>query len=156
RSDVDGIAPGAENLRALFEGQPALILLDELAVYLRAVRTLPVRDQLPRFLTNLFKAVEGTPNAAVVYTLAVGKDGTTDDAYGEEHQYIADKMAEAESVAARKATLLDPTTEDETAQVIRRRLFKSIDDTRAATVIAAYQDLWTTHREHLSAPRFGE
>ncbi|MBL8658839.1 MAG: ATP-binding protein [Rhodospirillales bacterium] len=155
-NDEKGIAPGADNLRSLFGGEPALILLDELAVYLRAVRNQPVADQLVRFLTNLFKAVEGTPNAAVVYTLAIGKGGKAEDAYGSEHQFIADRMAEAESVSARKATLLDPTTEDETSQVIRRRLFKSIDDARAAAIIAEYQSIWNANRDYLPPERTGE
>ncbi len=155
-NDEQGIAPGADNLRALFGGEPSLILLDELALYLRAVKGRPVADQLTRFLTNLFKAVEGTPNAAIVYTLAIGKDGIATDAYGDEHKFIADKMAEAESVSARKATVLDPTAEDETAQVIRRRLFKSIDDAAAAPIVDAYRDLWNTHREILPPERTDE
>ena len=96
------------------------------------------RDQLTAFLTSLFKAVEGAPNAVLVYTLAIGKDGRATDAYNEENQFIADNMAEAESVSARKATLLNPTEEDETVQVIRRRLFESIDETRVPAVIDVY------------------
>ena len=131
-SDEKRIAPGAETLRELFGGEPTLILLDELSVYLRKVSALEgSRDQLTAFLTSLFKAVEGAPNAALVYTLAIGKDGRATDAYNEENQFIADRMAEAESVSARKATLLNPTEEDETVHVLRRRLFESIDDTRS-------------------------
>ena len=115
------IAPGAETLRELFGGEPTLILLDELSVYLRKVRKLEdARDQLTAFLTSLFKAVESAPNAILVYTLAIGKDGRATDAYNEENQFIADHMAEAESVSARKATLLNPTEEDETVQVLLR------------------------------------
>ncbi len=155
-NDEQGIAPGAENIRALFGGEPSLILLDELSIFLRKAKKLSLADQLVPFLTSLFKAVEGTPNAAVVYTLAVGKDGKSHDAYAAENQFIADKMAEAESVSARKATLLDPTTEEETAQVVRRRLFRSIDDDGAAEVIAAYRQLWSTYRDNLPPERAGE
>ena len=133
-SDESRIAPGAETLRELFGGEPTLILLDELSVYLRKVHTLKdARDQLTAFLTSLFKAVEGAPNATLVYTLAIGKDGRATDAYNEENQFIADNMAEAESVSARKATLLNPTEEDETVQVLRRRLFEFIDETKSGT-----------------------
>ena len=83
-------------LRELFGGEPTLILLDELSVYLRKVQNLPhARDQLTAFLTSLFKAVEAAPNAALVYTLAIGKDGRATDAYSDENQFIADRMAEA-------------------------------------------------------------
>jgi Predicted ATPase (AAA+ superfamily) len=151
RSDEHMVAPGAETLRELFGGEPALILLDELSVYLRKVRNMPkARDQLTAFLTSLFKAIESTPNAALVYTLAIGKEGRATDAYSEENQFIADQMAEAESVSARKATLLNPTEDDETVQVLRRRLFERIDKEGATPVIEAYRTLWTANREALA------
>ena len=151
-SDERQVAPGAGTLRELFGGEPALVLLDELSVYLRKVRRFDgARDQLTAFLTSLFKAVESAPNAALVYTLAIGKDGRAADAYGEESRFLADRMAEAESVSARKATLLDPTGEDETIQVLRRRLFEEIDRTKAPAVVDAYRRLWAAHGASLSA-----
>ncbi len=152
RSDEEGGAPGADTLRELFGGEPTLILLDELAVYLRKLKAHERQQaggQLTAFLTGLFKAVESSPRAALVYTLAIGKGGAAIDAYSAENRFIADCMAEAESVSARKAALLDPTEEDETVKVLRRRLFVEVDDARAAQVIAAYQHLWDSHREHL-------
>ena len=152
KSDESRIAPGAETLRALFGGAPTLILLDELSVYLRkAHRLADGHDQLTAFLTSLFKAVEGAPNAALVYTLAIGKDGRAVDAYGEENRFIADNMAEAESVSARMATPLNPTGEDETVHVLRRRLFASIDGTRVAPVVEAYRALWAANGDSLAA-----
>ena len=149
-SDERGVAPGAETLRELFGGQPALILLDELSVYLRKVQRVDhARDQLSAFLTSLFKAVESEPKAALVYTRAIGKDGRATDAYSEENQFIGDRMAEVESVSARKATLLNPTEEDETIQVLRRRLFDRVDSAAVPAVVAAYQDLWTAHGDAL-------
>ncbi len=55
-SDESRIAPGAETLRELFGGEPALILLDELSVYLRKVGSGSARDQWTAFLTSLFEA----------------------------------------------------------------------------------------------------
>jgi len=150
-SDERRIAPGAETLRELFGGKPTLILLDELSVYLRKVKTLSdSRDQLTAFLTSLFKAVEGAPNAALVYTLAIGKEGRGTDAYSEENEFIAIKMAEAESVSARKATLLNPTEDDETVKVLLRRLFKKIDTAGAEEVINAYRERWHANRDALA------
>ena len=152
KSDELVSAPGAETIRELFGGEPTLILLDELSVYIRKVHNLPnARDQLTAFLTSLFKAIEGTPNAALVYTLAIGKDGKATDAYSDENQFIADRMAEAESVSARKATLLNPTEDDETVQVLRRRLFTSIDDAKAAVVIDGYRAQWAANKDALPA-----
>ena len=150
KSDESRVAPGAETLRELFGGEPTLILLDELSVYLRKVRNLgDARDQLTAFLTSLFKAVETAPNAVLVYTLAIGRDGRASDAYTDENQFIADHMAEAESVSARKATLLNPTEEDETVQVLRRRLFAFIDETKISAVGGAYKELWAATSESL-------
>ncbi len=147
-SDESRIAPGADTLRELFGGEPTLILLDELSVYLRKVRRLKDGgDQLTAFLTTLFKAVESTPNAALVYTLAIGRDGLATDAYSDENQFIAERMAEAESVSARKATLLNPTDEDEYPQVLRRRLFEHIDEDAALAAVEAYRGLWQSNGE---------
>ena len=148
-SDEQGVAPGAQTLGELFGGVPTLILLDELAVYLRKVwRAQGARHQLTAFLTSLFKAVEGAPNAALVYTLAIGRDGRATDAYSEENQFVADTMAEAESVSARKATLLNPTEDFETAPVLLRRLFERVGEDKAR-VVDAYQGLWREHRQSL-------
>ncbi len=150
-SDEGHVAPGAETLRELFGSQPTLILLDELSVYLRKVHALGVsRNQLSAFLTSLFKAVEGTQNAAVVYTLAIGKEGRATDAYSEENQFIAAQMEEIEKVSARKATLLNPTEEDETVKVLRRRLFESIDETKVPSIVDAYRQRWLAGQESLS------
>ena len=149
-SDESGAAPGAGTLQELFGGEPALVLLDELSIYLRKARRQPGADgQLTAFLSTLFGAVARTPNAAAVYTLALGREGRSADAYGDENRYIADSMAEAESVSARTATLLNPTAEDETAPVLRRRLFESIDDAAAAPAFDAWRALWAANREAL-------
>lgn len=152
RSDEARTAPGAENIRALFDGQPALILLDELSVYLRKVQGRNEEGQLTAFLTGLIKAVESAPGAALVFTLAVGKTGVASDAYTAENE----RLAEALSVAARKATLLDPTSERETVQVLRRRLFARIDEAAAAEVVDAYRALWSRHAADLPEPRIRE
>ncbi len=151
KSDQEGMAPGAGTIAELFGDRPALILLDELSVYLRKIKNRPgARDQLTAFLTSLFKAVESSSRATLVYTLAVGKDGKSGDAYSDENQFIADRMAEAESVSARKATLLNPTEDDETIQVLRRRLFERIDDAKTAQVIDEYRALWHAQRDALA------
>jgi len=151
-SDERCVAPGADTIRELFEGEPTLILLDELSVYLRKVRGLGKgQDQLTAFLTSLFTAVESSPNAILVYTLAIGKDGHASDAYGDENRFIADRMAELESVSARKATLLNPTEEDETVKVLRRRLFEEVDAAAAAAVVDAYRAKWGAHGDALPA-----
>jgi len=149
QSDVQRVAPGADTIRELFAGQPALILLDELSIYLRKIRGRKEAEQLTPFLTSLFKAVNSSPQACIVFTLAIGKEGKATDAYSQENEFVADKLEEAMKVAGRVATNLNPTSEGETAQVIRRRLFSEIKEAEAEEVIRAYQQQWITHRSDL-------
>ena len=150
KSDEQRIAPGADTLRELFGSDPVLIVLDELGEYLRRVMHTDGRDQLTGFLKSLFSAVEGTPRAALVYTLAVRPDGTAVDAFSAENQYIARAMAELESVSGRKATNLNPTRDDETAAVLRRRLFASVDNAGARSMVDAYGASWARYEDVLS------
>ncbi|QEN88582.1 ATP-binding protein [Labrys sp. KNU-23] len=150
QSDEQRVAPGADTIKELFGSDPVLVVLDELGEYLRRVQGMGGRDQLTAFLKALLTAIESTPRAAIVYTLAVRSDGKSIDAFAEENEFLASAMSELESISGRKATNLNPTRDDETAKVIRRRLFASIDDSRAAEVIDAYRALWTSHRDILS------
>ena len=152
-SDERHIAPGADTIRELFGGQPTLILLDEISVYLRKVeRAFPdASKQFAAFVHDLFKAVASTPQVALVYTLAVGKDDKAGDAYKEENERAAAAMSEAESVAVRSTTPLNPTEEDETPNVLRARLFEHVDLDAAQSVIAAYSQVWNANRDTLPA-----
>ena len=78
----------------------------------------------------------------------MGKDSEAKDAYREEHERALRSLAEAEMVASRKATQLNPTEEDETADVLRRRLFDEVDRTAADAVVAAYADTGTGTSRH--------
>ena len=144
--------PGAETLRELIGQRPVLILIDELSVYLRKLRGAAAgqaASQLTPFLTDLIKAVSASSNAVLVFTLALGKGGQAVDAYGEENQRIDRIFAELQSVTGRQLTALTPTSEDETVQVLCRRLFESIDRSRVEDVVRAYQHLWSRHSEAL-------
>ena len=56
-------------------------------IYLRSVQSIPKAwGQLTAFLTRLFSAVDSTPKAALVYTLAIGKGNRATDAYSDENE----------------------------------------------------------------------
>lgn len=161
-ADSSRTAPGSRSLQELMGDKPTLILLDELSVYLRKLQSASAPeavDQITAFLTALFKAVESSPKACVVFTLAVDQEGKAGDAYQKENQKIAqivsDILDELESVAARKATLLDPTEEDETIHVLQRRLFESIDTEQAEKVVTAYKQIWSANESVLPAGAVG-
>ena len=138
-------SPGADTIKELLGDKPVLVLLDELAVYLRnAGDNERVRKRFVVFLTALIKAVEGSPQAALVYTLAAGGDG---DAYADENRYI---LGELESVSSRKATLLNPTVKGETIQILRRRLFERRNESQVNIIVDAYRRAWRANRDKLS------
>lgn len=143
-SDSKGVAPGTDTIVGLFNKKPTLILLDELAVYLRKVRRSDQYDaeQFTAFLSSLIKAVEQTPRVALVLTVAMGRLSYTMDAYEEETQHLVDVLGQAESILARKATILDPTRDEETVHVLKRRLFKKIDETRLDEIVESYAAIW--------------
>jgi predicted AAA+ superfamily ATPase len=129
-----------------------LILIDELSIYLRKIKgpaAGQAAEQLTPFLTDLIKAVNSSPQAVLVFTLALGKGGQSVDAYGEENQRIDRIFAELQSVTGRQITALTPTSEDETVQVLTRRLFESIDRSRVEEVVQSYQEIWSRTAEAL-------
>lgn len=153
KSDENHVAPGSDTLIELFGDQPCLILIDEIAVYLRKIaRVFPdATNQFTAFAQALFKAVSASPKVSLVYTLAVrADDKEATDAYRIEQQIAMAAFDEAESVSGRKATQLNPTEEDETVFVLKRRLFERIDVDGAIPVIAAYRDVWKRNADSLS------
>lgn len=151
QADEKHIAPGTDTIRELFGNEPTLILIDEVSVYLRKVeRAFPgAADQFTAFMHALIKAVASSPNVALVYTLAVSSEDTASDAYKEENERAAAAMSEVEKIAARSSTNLNPTEEDETANVLRARLFKKVDQALAVQVIEAYRKLWLKDKDAL-------
>ena len=147
KSDEMRRAPGADTLAEVFGDKTVLIVLDELGEYLRKCPDAAGRDQLAAFMKALFAAVESRPRAAVVFTLAVRSDGKATDAFARENEEIGKIVSEVESVSGRKATILNPTSDDETAAVLKRRLFENVEV--PANVIDAYAALWTNNRDRI-------
>jgi len=151
KADENHIAPGTDTIRELFGNEPTLILMDEVSVYLRKVeRAFPgAGEQFTAFAHALIKAVASSPNVSLVYTLAVSSDDTASDAYKLENERAAAAMAETELVAARSSTNLNPTEEDETANVLRARLFERVDTAMSQQVIDAYRHIWAANQDGL-------
>jgi hypothetical protein len=118
--------------------------LDEIALYLpKAEQACPGgRERVRTFLKSLFQAVTAAPRAAFVVTLAVDKARNVAESHREEHEHAVATIDAAESAASRDAHHLTPTDEDETADVLRRRLFEQVNAAKAEAVINAYWDVW--------------
>lgn len=159
KSDETHTAPGDRTIAELFGGEPTLIVIDEVSVYLRKVaRVFPNgAEQFSAFIQSLIKAVSATPRVALVFTLAVrAEDKEAKDAYKAEHQIALKAFEEAEQIVSRKSTQLNPTQEDETVDVLRRRLFEHVDLDRAAPVLKSYFSLWDKNKESLPAEAFSD
>ena len=152
-SDEARTAPGKQVWLEMFGSAPTVIVIDEIAQYLRQLSSSarPEINQLAKAtvagLKVLFEAATAAPAVRVIVTLATG---TT--AFGSETGEIsrtltevaADQLiAEANDVMERpKGAVGRPAEDHEIGFILRRRLFAEVDDESARAAAAAYQELY--------------
>jgi hypothetical protein len=141
-NDMDKVRPGETSVKGLLGQEPTLILIDELAAYLRAAKGIKVGDttlaeMTTSFFMSLLGAVGSLGNVVVVYTLADSRD-----AFAQETAAIHDVLREASRVSARQERVITPTAETEIAPIVTRRMFKSIDSDAAKEVSIGYYDFF--------------
>lgn len=147
--DGNGTSPGSDDLVELFKFVgPCLILIDEWVAYCRQsykTEGLPGGsfDQNMTFAQALTEAVKAAPHALLVASLPqsrieVGGDG------GQEALEIL------QNTFARLEFNWRPATQDESYEIVRRRLFEPIDDPQLFadrdTVIRAFTDMYRSNR----------
>jgi len=134
--------PGSPPWREIFQDRPILILIDELAPYLRTLKMWKGREALAGhvapFLKSLLEAVASSPRAVCVLTLAESAD-----AFGEENEELASLLtqllAELRAISGRMERILAPTAgEEEIARILVRRLFEDVDMSAAKEIADAY------------------
>ncbi|MDR7416919.1 MAG: DUF499 domain-containing protein [Armatimonadota bacterium] len=145
-ADRHRTVPGADVWRRLVADRPVLILLDELAPYLRALKTSPqyahMAGALAPFLKGLVETVASSHRAVCVLTLAEASD-----AFGQETEELAraltELVSELKSISARVERTLTPTAgEDEIGQIVVHRLLESVDPDAAREAAQAYRDAY--------------
>jgi hypothetical protein len=147
-SDATRTAPGTGTIKKMLADKPTVVIIDEVAQYLRTVSTSASEQvralggSLPAFFKSLFEvAAEKGSRLVVVVTLASEKD-----AYGKETDEIAQLLdtavGEASSVLARQEAVLVPATDEEIAAILRRRLFESIDPAAGRTAADEYRQVY--------------
>lgn len=143
RRNDEARVPGGIPWKEILGEGPVVILLDELAPYLRTLRTWRGKEglagHLAPFLKGLLEAVAASPRAVCVLTLAEASD-----AFGEESeelgQVLNQLMAELKAISGREERILTPTSgEDEIANILTRRLFERVDMSAASEVALAYR-----------------
>lgn len=136
-------APGTEAIRKMLDGGPAIIVLDEIAQHLVQCDKAGTEDirrqalQIAPFLKNLSEEVDGRDDISVVITLA-----SHTDAYAEATAELERSFADVGAVLARKGRDIQPAAEAEIAEILKRRLFASIDPAAASEAAAAYRELY--------------
>ena len=122
-SDEQRVSPGTAVLSRIIQGQPTVIILDEIAQHLRVSKAVGVgksdlAQQVVAFLFSLMDLAASSNNLIFVYTLA-----DSGDSFGEE----TTEIKEAISASARQERVLKPSTDVEIYNIVKQRLFASID-----------------------------
>jgi len=144
-SDEQKVSPGTVVLERLTNEQPTLIVLDEIARHLRAAKATTVgksdlAEQVVAFLFSLMDLAASCNHLVFVYTLA-----SSSDTFGEETTDIR----EAVQAAARQERVLSPSTDVEIYNIVKQRLFSSVDERAAETAAREYLNAYKASRTTL-------
>ncbi len=146
-ADRCGVSPGAEVLRVIFERfGPALILIDEWVAFARQLYGRD--DSLPAgsFDANLSFAQALTEAASMVKnTLVVLSVPESDIEVGGEHGRAA--LERLQKVVGRVEAAWKPASQDESYEIVRRRLFMpEIDYAARDAVVEAFDRMYRSQR----------
>ena len=144
-SDRSGISPGTDVLERLLNGEPTVIILDEIARYLRAAKAKQIgrsdlAEQVVAFLFSLMDLAGACNNLVFVYSLASASDT------------FADETAELQELiraSARQERVLSPSTDVEVYNIVKQRLFKSVDAQAASKAASEYLNVYRGSRVNL-------
>ncbi len=144
-SDEQKVSPGTVVLERLTNGQPTLIILDEIAQHLRVAKATTVgnsdlAEQVVAFLFSLMDLAASCNHLVFVYTLA-----SSSDTFGEETTDIR----EAIQAAARQERVLSPSTDVEIYNIVKQRLFGSVNEKAAETAARDYLNAYKASRTAL-------
>ncbi len=153
QSDAARTGPGKQVWLDIFGAGPAVVIIDELAQYLRQMGA--SGDQAVQNLARatiaslkvLFEAATAAPAVRIVFTLATGVDAfqrETDKLSDALDQVAGEQILnEARDVMERpKGAVGKPADDYEIGFILRRRLFSHVDETAAGAALTAYKDLY--------------
>ncbi|WP_204106067.1 MULTISPECIES: DUF499 domain-containing protein [Spirulina sp. CCY15215] len=144
-SDESGISPGTSVLERLMEGKPGVIILDEIARYLRAAMAKAVGQstlakQVVAFLFSLMDLAASSSQLILVYSLA-----SASDTFAEE---TAD-LNELIQASSRQERVLSPSTDVEIYNIVKQRLFERVSEDAAQDAAKEYLNAYRTSRLNL-------
>ncbi|HEY9769959.1 MAG TPA: DUF499 domain-containing protein [Coleofasciculaceae cyanobacterium] len=144
-SDRSGISPGTDVLERLLNGEPTVIILDEIARYLRAAKAKQIgrsdlAEQVVAFLFSLMDLAGACNNLVFVYSLASASDTFADETM---------ELQELIRASARQERVLSPSTDVEVYNIVKQRLFKSVDSQAASQAASEYLSVYRSTRVNL-------
>jgi len=145
--DEKGVAPGSELLEKLFKAySPCLILIDEWVAYLRQVykvEGLPsgTFDANLSFVQSLTEAVKACPETLLVASLPASQI----EVGGEGGQ---EALARLKQTFSRIESSWLPATQEESYEIVRRRLFKEVSGEKAQHRDNAIKQFIKLYREN--------
>ncbi len=142
-SDLSGTSPGKDLLtRLIARFSPCVILIDELVSYIRqfgpgATLSGGTYDSNLSFVQGLTEALKAVPNAVLLVSLPESDR----EAGGERGN---DVLQTLEYYFGRVQALWRPVSTEESFEIVRRRLFSEIPDSRAVdSVCRSFADLYS-------------
>lgn len=146
QADYGGTAPGSNTLVDLFEvAGPCVILIDELVAFIRNIKDARGKPRSGSFnanltfVQNLTEAVKRAPRALLVASIPESRI-ELGDASGEE---VARRI---ENTFGRLEAVWQPVAVNESFEVVRRRLFGDLSDTKARDrTVEAFGRLYRTN-----------
>ena len=142
KAALEGISPGGKQLDTLFEHVgPTVILIDELVAYVRNVQGV-TQESIYTFFQTLTESVNRSKNVTLVATLPEGQI----QAGGEGGMTVLDTL---EAILERIDALSIPLEVDNAFEVVRRRLFGSMnedDETERDLTCEAFRKMYQNSR----------
>jgi len=130
--DKNRNVPGKRKIKKLFQESETynLILLDELALYLEDASSIEIGDstlakQTTTFIFRLLGAISQVDNATIVYSVA---EQAYSDKAEDVREAVQEVVQEMGDIFKRKHKIITPTDEDEVGEVLKKRLFKKIEE----------------------------
>ncbi|MEG4852601.1 DUF499 domain-containing protein [Microcoleus sp. B5-D4] len=144
-SDQSGVSPGTSVLERLTGGQPTVIILDEIARYLRSAKAKKIgrsdlAEQVVAFLFSLMDLAAACDNLVLVYSLA-----STADTFGEETAELQETMR----ASARQERVLSPSTDIEIYNIVKQRVFARVSEEAAQKAASEYLAAYRNCRVNL-------
>lgn len=157
-NEKDRTAPSRQNIERAFGGQPTIVIIDEIAQHLRQAAKSGKQSirayagQIPVFLKNLSEAAgDQTNRLSMIVTLA-----SSQNAFGQETDEISQLLEEVSGDAGQAVAdakeqvgrmvqpeaIITPASDVEIGEILKRRLFETIDGQAARDAASAYQGLY--------------